>query len=367
MRPVSEGFLACVSGSHEVVTEARVLTVDGELTDIPLTDGTVTLDSSASIRGRCDIQVDNTEWIPTDSSDRLAPFGNEINLCRGVRLSDGSTETVSLGWFGIEDGDVTDDGNGAGARVSAYDRSKRISDASFEDTFQLAAGTPFVDGIQQVVLDAWPDCPVDDGVASASTISFGKPVTAQAGDNRWEFVQGLATALGMVLFFDGDGVLVLRPYGLPGVAAELVEGEGGVLVTAARNWSRTEAHNRWVVTGEASGGSSVYRGVATDDNPLSPTYYDGPFGRCPGFWSSDQITSNSQAADAAAALLAQHAGVASTVSFGMVPNPALEPEDMVRISRPSVGVDENHVVDSLTVGLGASELMTGSTRERWTF
>jgi hypothetical protein len=363
MRDASAEFLAAVSGSHRVATVARVHRADGTWDDIPVTEGSVTLDATAAVRGRCDIRVEGTDWVPTDSSDRLAPFGNEIELRRGLYLPDGSTETVGLGWFGIEDADITDDGAGAGTRVAALDRADRISKAKFEDVFQLASGTPFTTGIREIVEAVWVECPFMDGFDSVSSISIGRNITAQPGDDPWEFCQGLAVALGMSLFFDGDGVLTLRRYAEQGVVANLTEGSDGVLLTAARQWSRTNAFNRVIATGESTE-TAVYRGVATDDNPLSPTYYYGPFGKCPRFYSSPDIYSDAQAQDAADAILAQEIGAASTVSFGLVPNPALEPEDTVRVTRGSVGVDENHVIDSVTVGLAATEQMSGVTRER---
>lgn len=367
MRPVSSEFLAAVARSHRVAVEAWLFPADGsDPVPVPVTDGSVTLEAAAAVRGRCDIQVEHAEWIPSTAGDELSPFGHELELRRGVYLPDGSTETVALGRFGIEDAEVTDEGQGASVRVAALDRAERISKAKFEDTFQLAAGVPFTTGILDVVRGAWPEVPVVDGFEGMSAVSLGKPITAQAGEDRWEFAQGLATALGMVLFFDGDGVLTLRPYAESGAVLDVTDGEDGVLLNVSRNWSRTVAFNRVVVTGEGAG-TAVFRGVATDNNPFSPTYYDGPFGRVPEFRSYPQIVSDQQATDVAMSILAQHLGVPSTVSFGMVPNPALEPEDTIHISRPGVGVDHDYIIDSLTIGLAATEQMTGQTRERISF
>lgn len=350
-----------------MATEAWLHPVDGsEAVPIPVIEGNVTLDSQAGVRGRCDIQVADADWIPMGAGDRLAPFGPEIVLRRGVYLGDTETETVSLGRFGIEDAEITDDGEGPTVRVTGLDRAERVSKAKFEDTFQLAPNTDFTTGILDVVRMAFPDVPVMVDFETASDISIGQPVTAQAGDDPWTYAQDLATAIGMMLFFDGDGVLTLRPYSDTSPVAELVEGEGGVLLTASRNWSRTGAFNKVVVTGENSG-ASVFRGVAVDDDPFSPTFIDGPFGVVTEFRSWPEVKSDQQARDVAESILAQEIGAPSTVSFGMVPNPALEPGDSVLISRPSIGVNETHVLDSLTIGLGAEEQMTGTTRERRTF
>lgn len=363
MKVVSDRWLPAITGSHRVATIARVFDPVGDWTDVPLVEGTVTLDATAAVRGRCDLTVEDADWLPVGTDDRLAPYGSEINLRRGVVFPDGSTETVSLGWFGIEDTEITDDGSGVGVRVTGLDRAERLSKAKFEDTFQVLSGTPFPEAILDLAQAVWVDVPYDPDLLSASAISIGRNITAQPGDDRWEFMQGLATALGMTLFFDGDGQLCLRRYAPDGVVAEVTDGEDGVLVSVSRAWSRTTAFNRVIVTGENTD-TAVFRGVATDDNPASPTYFYGPFGQVPRFWSSPDIYSDDQAEDAARSILDQEIGTAATVQFGMVPNPALEPEDTVHVRRTVAGVDENHVLDQVTIGLGATEEMSCQTRER---
>lgn len=348
------------------MSEVWCFPVDGsDPVAVPLSEGSVTLDATQPVRARCDIQVEDADWIPSDASDGLAPFGSELQVLRGVEFVDGSRELVSLGWFGLEDAEITDDGSGALVRVAALDRMERLSKGKFEDVWQVPNGTRYTQSIMDVVRSLWPESPFADGVVDQSDMTSTLLPTAQVGDDPVEFVQGLAFVIGMSLFFDGDGLLTLRKYSEQSPVMEI--GEGDVLLSAARNWSRTTAFNRVIVTGENTSGSDVFRGVATDDDPLSPTVYGGPFGRVPEFQSWPQIQSDNQAQDVANNVLAQQLGVPSTVSFSMVPNPALEVEDMVTISRPSVGVDSTHIVDQLTIGLGASEVMSGVTRERRSF
>jgi hypothetical protein len=236
----------------------------------------------------------------------------------------------------------------------------RIGNARFEDVWQVPNGTLFTQAILDVVYSIWPDCPVMSGFTDMSSMTSTLLPTAQVGDDPAEFVQGLAYAIGLSLFFDGDGILTLRKY----AGQDAVLSLDGALVSASRNWSRTAAFNKIIVTGENTDGSDVFRGVAVDDDPLSPTFYGGPFGKVPEFQSWSMIESDAQAQEVANNALARQIGAPSTVSFGMVPNPALEPDDSVLISRPGIGVNEVHVVDSLTVGLAASEVMSGQTRER---
>lgn len=368
MRPVSSEFLAAVEQSREIAVEAMLYPPnDADPVMLDIISGSVTLDAAASVRGRLDLTLQGMDWVPRSSSDRLAPAGSEINVQVGVKFPDGSTELTSVGWFGIDDVQVDDDGSQLQCSVTGLDRSARLGYAKFEDAFEVPAGTLFGEAILELAQDAWPDVPAMTGFTSASSISIGKPVTAQAGDDRWEFMQALATALGMSLFFDGDGIMTLRRYADQGVVATVSEAtltSPGVLIRAQKGWSRSNAFNRVIVTGENTGSSPVYRAVATDDNPLSLTYYYGPFGKAPRFYSNKDIYSTDQAQDAANTILAKEIGLASTVSFDMVPNPALEPEDTVLVVRERLGVNEQHILDSVTIGLSPEDSMSCQTRER---
>ena len=102
-------------------------------------------------------------------------------------------------------------------------------------------------------------------------------------------------------------------------------------------------------------------GVATDDNPLSPTYWLGSYGQVPRFWESGHITSQAQADHVAARQLSTHLGATRTISFDSVPNPALDTGDSVLVVYPD-GHSELHVVDVLTIPLSPSGVMTAETR-----
>jgi hypothetical protein len=211
-----------------------------------------------------------------------------------------------------------------------------------------------------VLTEAWPEITTDFQSTSYTTPAL----IAQEGDDRWAFAQGMAQALGMVLYFDGDGTCVLTPDVLSSPVLDLAEGEGGVLLAASRQWTREGTFNRVIATGENTGETAPARGVATDDNALSPTYYFGAFGKVPRFYASSFITTDAQALEAAQAILNRELGTTESVNFGAFVLPHLEPGDTVTITRARSGIDEDHVLDSLTIPLAATESMSGQTRAR---
>ena len=361
MRPVSDAFLQAVTGSHTAVSYVHVLRDNDFVVQLEVTDGSITLDQTAATRGRLDVTLAELDLVPTDPEAALAPYGNELRAYRGVRYRDGSTEIVSLGIFRIDETSVTDTAEGGvEIRVTGLDRSSRVIDAKFEEPYLLAAGTNIVTAIEDCVRIAIPDL-----TTSLESTALTTPLlVGEEGGDRWKFVQDLAASLGRSLYFDGDGVLTGQPVTNPSGTPQLTiaEGDGGVLLTAGRRWNRQGTCNRVIATGENAGESAPARGVATDDNPLSPTYYYGQYGKVPRFYSSQILTTDDQAADAATAILSRELGTTQSVDFGAIVNPALEPDDLVQITRLRAGIDEQHVIDAVTIPLTAQQGMTGRTR-----
>lgn len=365
MRAASSQFLAAIQSSHRVATQIEVYDT-GQLaaTLTSVVDGSVTLDVTAAVRGRCDLTIaddGNMGLVPTSAADLLAPYGNEIKISRGITYSNGNSELIALGVFRIDDLQVDESGQGLTLRISGQDRAATMQDARFEDPYTVASGTNVATAIQDVI------SAVSAYSFSLTATSLTTPqLVANEGDDRWAFAQNLAASIGHLLYFDGDGVVRSVPIAAPGSgtapASQLVEGDDGLLLSASRRWTRQGTYNRVIVTGENTGQGTPVRGVATDDTPTSPTYYYGRFGRVPLFVSSQFVSTSGQAQDAAEGMLAQQIGSTQTVSFGTVVNPTLEPNDVARITRARAGIDEDHVIDSLTIPLSAQGIMTGSTR-----
>jgi hypothetical protein len=362
---VDELPAAALAKAHTAVSLVEVL-VDGDVEELEdVTDGTVTLDATAASRGRYDSVTlpGLEELIPTDPGDLLAPYGNELRISRGIELAT-EVQLVRLGIFRIDRATTTDDGDGPQIELSGLDRSGAIIDATFEDAGQIASGTQATDAIVALV-----DAVVVDQAYNFVEVDAPLPLlNYEEGDDRWALCQGIAIAIGGELYHGRDGELVLRPVATPVDAdpvATIAEGDGGVLLTAERDWDRADVYNRVIVTGEnssLSNTSDLPRGVATDDNPNSPTYYYGKFGPKPYHWTSPYISADVQAADAAAGILARTTGAPDVVNFGSIVDPARSPSDIVEIVREVLGLSEAHVLDQVAIPLPPDGSMSSLTR-----
>lgn len=375
MRQVSGRWADALASNHEVLIEVSHIGT-GEV--LPLDTGSVTLDITAATRGRCDLSFSDPRLIPVNADSILAPYGrSKLGVKRGLRYPDGETELVELGAFRVEETEVSDTSDGAPSiRVSGLDGSAKVIDAAFEEPFQIPSGSDYLEAIRDGILVVDPTASFDFAERALETTTL----KAEEGDDRWAFYQAMASALGMDLYYDNAGVVVLRPIASPDAAPviSIVEGRAGVsvkplLLSASKKWSRVDAHNKWIVVGDNPDiDGAPPRGVAVDDDPESPTYYDGPFGKKPEFYSSAFIATDEQANDAAQGKKSKESGISQSVDFGSLVNPALEPGDVGRVTRTYIDplkpdevipiADENHIIDSLTIPLSAGESMTGITR-----
>ena len=74
------------------------------------------------------------------------------------------------------------------------------------------------------------------------------------------------------------------------------------------------------------------------------------------------ITTQVQADDAAAGILAQFLGAQAVIDFDFLVDPRLRPGDVVQVVREKLAVNETHVLDSLTIPLGYDASTTATTR-----
>lgn len=367
MRPVSSAFNSIVRGSHSIAVRARVLTsyqegVSPIGTDLSILGGDVQLDATADVRATLELTVDGTGMWPQSSTGLLTPYGNEIFVQRGVVTSaDGSAELVSQGYFRIYavDQDETPD---SPITISARDRMSGIVDARLESPVQFFAGQSVSDAFTQLVQDVYPTATIVFDFDAAGTNLGANQV---ADEDRYGFLLDLARAHGKVMYWDYAGRLQVKSAPDPSVPVFTVdEGPHGVLVRLRRTLNRDGVYNAVVAMGEAPSEDDPVRAVARDDDPNSPTFWGGRFGKVPRFFFSAFLRSDLQAASAAQAMLQRSIGLPYNVDFTAVPNPALEPLDPVLINHRDRS--ELHVIETLSIPLTLANPMDGTTRQQVT-
>ncbi len=361
--PPGSGFEEAVRKSHTLMTKVEVLSGGAVIGTIEPIEGSVTLDATAEFRGSfsCTVVDDGTlGLIPIDGNSLLMPYGNELRVWRGILMSDGSVQGVSLGVFRIESATTEDSLDGLHIQVEASDRASRVADAVFEaDTTQGGQdpGDPTAAEVIKNLIS--PLVPEAQFIGFDDLSDYKIPAVAvNRGDDPWALATGIAIALGGELYFDGDGDCVLRKAPSSAGEPKVVVSEGEVLMRAAKDNTRDGVYNRVIVVADDA---NIDPGIATDTT--SPTAYDTRFGRVPYIVEIGQfITTPEQAQDAAQGILQAFMGARVQIDFDMLPDPRLVPSDVVRVVRGRMGINESYVIDSITYPLGPDGITTAATR-----
>jgi len=104
-----------------------------------------------------------------------------------------------------------------------------------------------------------------------------------------------------------------------------------------------------------------------DMNPNSPTRWGGPFGKVPRYYSSPFVSTVAQATTVATTILSTALGLNYVINLRSVPNPALEPLDVIRVKYPTGTTDERnelHIIDTLTIPLTYDDPLEIKTRRQ---
>jgi Domain of unknown function (DUF5047) len=374
MRPVSDRFLRALRGSHRAVTQALVVQagqtgINPTGTALEVLDGNVELDATADIRSTLDITVNGRGLFPRRPTDLLAPYGKyEIFVRRGIDLGNGSIEWVSLGYF--RPNSIEQDETDGPIRISGQDRMGGIVKARLTKPEQIKYQTTYGAVFEKFVGEVYPSAVIEwDDMDPASTKPAGYYDIINENwvveeDRYFLLADTVGGGQGKIWYWDHRGVLVIKDTPDPGSPVwEVNEGQDGVLVSLAREISDEGVYNGIVVTGESLNDSPAPWGLAYDNDPQSPTYWFGPFGKVPKFYNSQFITTTAGAQSAAVSMLGDlKVGVPYQVDFQSIVNPALEPYDPILIRHGNQ--TETHILSRLTIPLTSAGSMQAETREK---
>lgn len=368
MLNATQKFTDHLAASHSPRVRAGLYVPDGGSYTfegyLGVVDGTLTCDYSRNIRRQVSgLRVGSLESTADyayndiaarDYLEALTAVSAEVSLEWGLVYPDLTEEWVTLARLRVEEASLTAMGD---LQISsAYDAGTRVNDFTLVTPYvpydiggvkltYLAAIRDLVDtSYPSAALPAWSIDPTVDAV------SLPPDGTVFTG-SRWSAVLALAAAIDVNVGPDHAGVWTVAPTGTDRDPVWTVaNGAGGVLIDQVTQFSRRDQYNAVGIRWESptGGGGLAY---IVDADPLSPTYYDGPFGRKPRPEETvDTITTEGQAIAHATAVLAKFKGLTRGISLTSVHNPLLEPNDVVAVFLPD-GSAERHVIDTVSLPL----------------
>ena len=394
--PLSARFASILAAGtgYQVVARLEVINPDGAVildsatsAALNVVGGSISVDGRASFtRSISDLAVADPTYslVPKSKNDFFSPASNnELRVSIGA-LIDGEPEYIPQGIFHLEAAKVEDSAEGLVLTVSAYDRARKYSRARrVVGKKYLPSGDPTWPGgwpIREAIVDLLQGAfagttVISDGGPKLATTLLPEQVVMQ-GDDPWEIAREWAESMGYMVFFDRYGQCRLQAVPDPNVPGTeslwtYAEGQGG-LIGVMRDQSNEGVINGCAVTGvNPSNGAPVRSDMIWDTDADSATYYLGPYGKVPEFIQSDKVRTVDQANEMAKGHVNQHKGLVETVDFTIVPNPAIDPLDTVKLTReragfPATGLgSEAVIVDRFTAHLSATGgAMTIACRQR---
>jgi hypothetical protein len=357
MYSVSTRFLQTIAESHTPIVVVQLFKTDATVEVLDVTGGSVTVDRGQAVRRTCTVTSPDTSLIPHTAADKAATYGAQLRISRGVKYADSTVELVPLGIFRLDS--VTGDPDNGPVTLTGNSLEIAVSDDKFTVPYKATAGSAIAN-ITSLITRSLPGASVS---ATASDATLG-PRTWDVQGDPWAAVQELATGMGAEVYADPDGVFMISVLPDPLTATPvwtIGAGEGGVYVKANRGMSADKVYNAVLASGEnTEANAASVSSLVTDADTSSPTYWGGPFGRRPMFYSSAVLTTTAACTAAATYKLRTTVAPNATANLTSLPNAALAPGDVIRVLYPD-GSKELHQVQSLTVPLGPGSDFTVAT------
>lgn len=359
------------NGHGQVEIRATVFDSGVAVAEVELIDGEVQIDANGANRRsfRGTVLDPAGDLVPRSMNDLLAASGNELFIERGIRFDDGTLQMFPLGVFAISA--VTGKfGPHGEIEVVGLDRAQKVRRSRHIRPYVVLSGTNYATAIRDMLTSRVPT--LQFNFASTTRLTPALVWGEQTDNDPWRDAQEMATAIGYDLFFDAQGVCVLRPAvdaDTAPIVAEYVEGWNSTVLDGEREFEGDASYNGVIATGQSSSATSPVRAEVWDTNPESPTYAGNPigtskFGAIPFFFASPLLTTDSAALAAANSILLKVVGGNERIRLSAIPDPRRDVDEGIRVFSHGAKVDGTYVTDTVSIPISIAGSMGLSVRKR---
>lgn len=331
--PVTAKFTAALLASHNAVVKADAY-LGGTLTmaNVPIEDGTVTVDRGSKIRRTLQLTVADTTLLPWGPTDTLAVYGQQLVVQAGIQYPEGTTEWVPLGTFTIDTPSGDADGL-AQFTLTGSSSELLLQDAPFTAATSTTGYSGCVEAITSLIHAILPSAVVVNLTADGRDPVLATQ-TWDVGTDRWDAITQIATSMSAEIGCDAQNRFVITDIPDPSTATIAVWDVtyGGTLMDDKRQMARANVYNGVRASGENTSDSAApVSYLAVDSDTSSPTYWGGPFGQKLKTYSSSLLTTTAACTATATAMLRDAIAPNIAASVDVIPNPALDAGDIVRL------------------------------------
>jgi len=371
MRNVSDTYRAQMTTGFQVVSVVQILQggiVKASSDDLnnphpfSVIDGSVSVDATASFRRTLSSLkiVDPTGyWRPDSGASLLSVTSGAELYVRSGMMVNGKPELFDQGYFGIQTSHVVDSpAGGVVIEIGGSDRGRQVSRNKITGLpYIVLPNINMTDAVITLLQNRMPNIKIRNSFPTTHVTAY-RVLDEQA--DPWTEAQAMLDSIGYEIFFAADGWCVIKP--IPDIndptnilSWVYQEGVNAIFLDMGRSQDNQDIYSGQTVTGASTYGLTPARAVVWDDDPLSPTYYLGPYGQVMNFTQSDLVAYTAQATDMAAGLIRKGKGLSEINDLNIVPNYAHETEDIIQVTRAASGLSNVKMfIDKMTIPLIAS-------------
>lgn len=318
------------------------------LGEVPHTDAEIEWDDGSLVQGKLTFTAPDpaawwnppplaVRWIDHGSQDEtpditntpLGADGHRIRASYGIRRPGGKDIAwVQLGWFRISDA-VPD---GATLKITAPDLMDAVQRSRFTGPYSTYDNTAYLFVLDFLLFPLVPNVQTD------TTISHRGMRTKSWERERLDAVQEVIDSMPGRGGLDSSGTFVVEPANVVRpLSGVLRSGVGGNVISVRTLANPDSGFNACVAIGRDPITGQDIQGIAYVTS--GPRRWDGPYGRNPGFYASDLLTTVQMCRDTAYATLDRwQRRQAEVWRVEMAPDPRLELGDRRAIVKEASGI-----------------------------
>lgn len=311
--------------------------------NVPVSTASVSTDRGSNTRFAASVSLAQYPW----QSLPITSEGTRLRIRHGVE-SIGARESVQLGEYQVFEYKRT---NRGAISVTLRGLENYLIESEFIVPRTPPYGASTIDTIAQLIWEVLPDVEV------MALCSYDRKITATGAwaKERWTAVTKLGDSIAAEVWAGHDGRFYITD--APDLSAlvpgfELNGGPDGVLMEESRSNTRDKVYNAVSVSGQSS--DSTVPPVwawARDNDPVSRTYFYGPYGQRVRFYSSQFFNDPAQCQAYADRLLAESLAPNNTLNLAAGPLPILIAGDAVRLTSEQTGDRSLHLLQTTSLPL----------------
>lgn len=355
MRAVSSQFLQALGFPHKLVSAFTYTIPGGQPTQLQVKFGSVAVDSTQRTRRTASLTV---YGLQADYVAMTTP-GTVFHIDHGLDYGGGQTEKVP-----VFHGELTNATQLVGddtITLTLVDHMNWLNRCRLLTPYSPTASTTRVQAIKSLVQTAKPGTTVTVTATDTGTIGSQNVWTNSVVDA----ITSLCKDGAMDAYFQPDGTFLICD--LPTTTTPSVWTASGLLKSVERQRPMDKLYNTIVVQPSATDGSQTWAQQTAQITDTTNPRHPNNIGVVPYFWPSPTASTAAAALNAAKAILFRMLGTTETLSLGLLSNPALEGNDLVRVVIPALNNEpadiKQHFIDSFSLDLN-SGAMTAATRSQ---